>query len=141
MREYEIVYILKGNLEGPAAEKIGEKIKELVGRNKGILLGLRYLGKKMLAYRIEKETRGNYYLLSFLGEGAIITELEKIFRYTEEVIRFLTVKVSDEVDVEKRKKEFEAKKFQEPAFGSEGSVTPPAGPSSRVETAEEGRAR
>ncbi|MDO8461416.1 MAG: 30S ribosomal protein S6 [Deltaproteobacteria bacterium] len=122
MREYEAVYILKGNIEAAAAEKIGEKIKDLIVNQKGILLGHRYLGKKTLAYRIEKETRGNYYLVSFLGEGPVLAELERILRYTEEVIRFLSVKVAEEIDAKKRKEEFDAKKIIEPAFGSDSRV-------------------
>lgn len=122
MREYEVVYILKGNIEAAAAEKIGEKLKELITNQKGILLGHRYLGKKTLAYRIEKETRGNYYLVSFLGEGAILAELERILSYSEEIIRFLSVKVAEEVDAQKRKQEFDAKKIVEPAFGSDSRV-------------------
>lgn len=106
MREYEVVYILKGNIEGEPADKIQEKVRGLVERQGGTVIGLQYLGKKALAYPIEKETRGNYYLLRFVSGGAVVSDLERFFKLSEDVIRFLTIRLADEVDPIKRKEEF-----------------------------------
>ncbi|MDO8644443.1 MAG: 30S ribosomal protein S6 [bacterium] len=106
MREYEVVFILKGNTEGPAADKIQEKVREIVKKEKEELLGIQFLGKKALAYPIEKEVRGNYYLVNIVGQGKVVNELERYFRLHEDVIRFLTVKIRDDVELEKRKEEY-----------------------------------
>ena len=50
------------------------------------------LGKRQLAYRISKHTKGHYWQLNFSGTGETVSELEKFLRISEDVIRFLTVR-------------------------------------------------
>ena len=61
------------------------------------------LGKRKLAYEIAKFQKGHYYVLSFLDDGQVVGELERNLRIEESVLRFMTIRVEDEViDVEAR---------------------------------------
>lgn len=93
---YETVYIIRGDLTDEVIKKTNDKIVEVLGRFQGHLEELKDLGKRPLAYRIAKHTKGHYFQLNYrrVGEGnvALIDELERHLRLSEDVIRFLTVR-------------------------------------------------
>ncbi|MBI2980786.1 MAG: 30S ribosomal protein S6 [Deltaproteobacteria bacterium] len=92
MENYETVYILRPDLTEEAAKKINDKILEVISRRGGGLTDRKDLGKKMLAYKISHQNRGHYFQLNFQGSGPVVEDLEKNLRFTEEVLRFLTVR-------------------------------------------------
>lgn len=98
-RKYETVYILRADLTDENVKKINEKVTELVARFQGQLDGLRDLGRKPLAYRIAKHTKGHYIQLNYKGGGQVIDELERHLRLSEDVIRFLTVREVQRRDI------------------------------------------
>lgn len=91
-RKYETVYIVRADLTDEVEKKINDKITEVLARFQGKLAELKDLGKKPLAYRIAKHTKGHYFQLNYEGNGQVIDELERHLRLSEDVIRFLTVK-------------------------------------------------
>ncbi len=91
-RKYETIYILRADLTDEAEKKINDKITETVARYQGRLDETRDLGKKALAYRIAKHTKGHYFQLNYQGGGQVVEELERHLKLSEDVIRFLTVK-------------------------------------------------
>ena len=62
-------------------------------------------GVRKLAYPINDQSKGHYVFYNFANTNDCVSELEKIMRIDEDVLRFLTVKISDKVDVEARKVE------------------------------------
>jgi small subunit ribosomal protein S6 len=98
-RKYETVFILRADLTDDNEKKINDKVAEVVGRFQGKVQEIRDLGKKPLAYRIAKHTKGHYFQLNFLGGGKAVEELERHLRLTEDVIRFLTVKEVQRRDI------------------------------------------
>jgi len=91
--QYETVYILRADLTEDGAKKINDKIAEVVSRFKGEIEEIKDLGKKQLAYRIAKHTKGHYLQLNYRGTGQVVDELERHLRLSEDVIRFLTVRI------------------------------------------------
>ncbi len=92
MANYESVMIFQGDLEEEKKEALLEKIKEVISKNGGELINLESWGKKKLAYTIKKvHQEGDYYLMNFQGEQQVISELEHLFKITEEVIRYLII--------------------------------------------------
>jgi small subunit ribosomal protein S6 len=89
---YETVYILRPDLTDEGTKKTNDKVAEVVGRFQGQLEGLKDLGKRPLAYQIAKQTKGHYFQLNYRGSGRLVEELERYFRLSEEVLRFLTIK-------------------------------------------------
>jgi small subunit ribosomal protein S6 len=56
-------------------------------------------GRRLMAYDIEHNKRGVYVYVNYLGDGALVAELERNFRMLDEVMRFQTVKVAGDLDV------------------------------------------
>ncbi|MBI2343399.1 MAG: 30S ribosomal protein S6 [Deltaproteobacteria bacterium] len=134
LREYELTVIARPDLSPEQVRAITEKIVALVTAAHGTILHMIPLGKRTLAYEIEKETRGLYLYWDFVAGTAIVKELEQYCRFSEAIIRFLTVMVSATPNVEARKGEHEADlKRLEQYFGI--TLTKPAEPVAVVQGA------
>lgn len=103
MREYELIYIIQPDATPEREKEIHSRIDDGIARAGGTFLLRDDWGKRKLAYEIRKFQKGHYVLVGFLGEGAIVDQLERGLRLDPDVLRFLTVKVQDEVrDIEGR---------------------------------------
>jgi small subunit ribosomal protein S6 len=128
MREYEVLYIINPELEDDRLKEIVEKFSGIVTRNGGEILKIEEWGKQKLAYELKKFSKGSFVLMDFVCDGGLATEVERNLRIDENVLRFLTVKISDEVDPEKRRAEITVAKAkvaerlarEAAAFGSMG---------------------
>ena len=92
MRAYEVMYILRPDLEEEATKELIEKFSAVITAHGGEGLKVSVWGKRRLAYEIEKLNEGYYVLLNFNGKAETVAELERIMRISENVIRFMTVK-------------------------------------------------
>lgn len=95
-RPYETIYIIRADLTEEMEKKIQDKVTEVIGRFRGKIGSSKDLGKKPLAYRIAKHTKGHYIQLNYEGTGQTVEELERHLRLTEDIIRFLTVRPSSQ---------------------------------------------
>ncbi len=103
MREYEFNFIIQPEISEEGSATLLAKLDEILEGAGSTRLLLDDQGKRKFAYPIQKFQKGHYYLLSFLDDGKVVDELERTLRIEESVLRFLTVKVEDEVqDVEGR---------------------------------------
>lgn len=91
MREYETVFIVKGELPKESVEAITEKAKSTILQHEGAILNTESWGKRKLAYPIKGEREGTYQFLHFSASPQAVSVLERELRVAEEVIRFLTV--------------------------------------------------
>src|SRR3954453_13766480 len=99
-REYETIYVLKQDVDPDAADKVANRVAEVVTREKGTLVKVETWGRRKLAYLVAKQRRGVYYYLKYLGGGAVVTELERNLRMLDTVLKFQTVLLRDDVAVE-----------------------------------------
>ncbi len=97
-REYETIYILRPDVSNDAAEKIVERAKDVIGRLDGTLTKLDNWGKRRLAYPIHKNTRGIFVYLKYVGFNDLVAELERNLRLLDEVVRFQTVLLDEDID-------------------------------------------
>lgn len=103
MREYELTFIVQPEISEEGSARILGKLDELLEGGASRRLLLDDQGKRKLAYPIEKFQKGHYYMLSFLDDGKVVSELERTLRLEESVLRFLSVRTEDDVtDVEQR---------------------------------------
>lgn len=102
MREYELVYITKPDLEEEELERIATRSTDMIVRGPGHVLHKEVWGKKKMAYEIQKFSKGQYFLLAFLGGPEIVTEIERSLRLDDAVLRYMTVKIKDRVHVDTR---------------------------------------
>ena len=91
MNKYESVIIINPNLEGEALKALIEKFSDLINSN-GTVNSVNELGKKKLAYPIKKNLEGQYVEFKFEAKPTLIAELERNYRITDDVIKFIVIK-------------------------------------------------
>jgi small subunit ribosomal protein S6 len=94
MQYYEVMFIIRPDLEDEAVQAVAAKMSEVVQTAGGSDLKMELLGKKRLAYEVRKFNEGYYVLLNFAGEAAVSVELERIMKISDSVIRFLTTRAA-----------------------------------------------
>ena len=95
MNKYEITVILSAKLEEEQRNENLEKIKAYITRFGGTVGEVEDWGKKKLAYDIQHQSEGYYYLINFEGTADTPNELEANVRIMEPVLRYLVVKKED----------------------------------------------
>jgi len=100
IRHYETVYITKTGISQTDQQAIVDRIKGIMSSYDGRILKYTTWGTRRLAYRIAKQNDGVYFHFVYLGNQNIVKEIERNFRMIDGVIRYLTVKLEDDVDVE-----------------------------------------
>ena len=91
MNKYESVVIINPNVEENGLKALIEKFSALIN-NEGRVEQVNELGKKKLAYEINKNKEGYYIVFEFEAKPSLIAELERNYRITDEVIKFIVVK-------------------------------------------------
>ncbi len=92
MRKYELMYIVRPDLEQEAVEGVTEKIKGVITNMGGEITNHEILGKRRLAYEIQKFRDGIYVLVQFQAAPSAVAEVERVIRITDEIIRHLVVR-------------------------------------------------
>ncbi len=88
MREYELMYIARPNLEPEQYEAMQDRVSNLVTQDGGEITGLDIWGRRRLGYAIKHESDGYYVVLSFKGEDALIRELDRVLSISDDFLRF-----------------------------------------------------
>ena len=94
MNKYESVFI-NPSVEDAGVKTLIQKFSDLINSD-GKVESVDELGKKKLAYEIKKNTEGNYVVLNFEANPAVVAELERIYRITDEVMKFITIRKDEE---------------------------------------------
>jgi len=98
-REYETIYILRPDASNELAERIVERVKDVIARLDGKLTKLDNWGKRRLAYPIQKSNRGFFVYFKYVGYNDVVAELERNLRLFDEVVRFQTVLLAEDIDL------------------------------------------
>ena len=93
MNRYESMYILKPNLDEETKASLIERFKSLVEENGGKVEKVDEMGQRKLAYEINYISEGYYVLMIFESPGEFPQELERIYKITENVIRFNVIRL------------------------------------------------
>jgi len=105
MRRYETIFISESDLSDDDRKQLFEKTKDLIENQGGFLVLFDDWGTKKLAYEIKKKTRGYYVRLDFCGNGTLVDEMERSFRIDDRVMKFMTIVLDKDVDLEKIKQD------------------------------------
>jgi small subunit ribosomal protein S6 len=95
-RLYEVMFIVRPDVEDEEADKLIEGFGNTIKTGGGVLKSAEKLGRRKLAYQVRKFNDGNYILLTVEADGAVVLELERRLRVTEQVIKFITVRMDEE---------------------------------------------
>ena len=114
-REYETIYILRPNTPNEGVAEVNTRIKGVIEGMGGKILKVDNWGKRRLAYEVAKERKGIYLYWLYLAQPGIVEETERNLRMLDSVIRYLTVKVDEDVDVSARPTEIDETSFEKAA--------------------------
>jgi small subunit ribosomal protein S6 len=96
-RVYELVFIADPGLGEPEVDALAAQVQGFVEKEGGRVSKVEKWGKKRLAYAVKRHREGSYVLLVIEGGSALIKEVERRIRVTDGIIRFLTVRVDEEL--------------------------------------------
>ena len=126
MRQYETGFVLSPSLSEEEAQEFVRQMAEVISQKKGRMIKQQVWGKKRLAYPIKRFHEGIYVFFLFEGPGDVSQELERRFKQTDAVIRFLTI-LKDPKDNVRRKKKAAREAAAAAAERTAASGAPPAG--------------
>lgn len=95
-RTYELMFIVRPDMPEEEQDKLISTLESAVTSSGGAMKKVERMGKRRLAYTVRRFFEGIYILLTVEGSGGLVHELERRLRVTEQVIKFLTVRVDEE---------------------------------------------
>jgi small subunit ribosomal protein S6 len=95
-RTYEIMFIVRPDVEEADLDKLIEGFQKNVTDGSGEVKSVEKMGRRRLAYTVRKFNDGFYVLLVVVAQGSLITEIERRLRVSEQVIKFITVRIDEE---------------------------------------------
>jgi small subunit ribosomal protein S6 len=101
-REYETTYVLRPNTPNDGVAEVNTKVKGIIETMGGTVVKVDNWGKRRLAYEVSKERKGIYLYWLYLAQPGVVEEIERNLRMLDGVLRYLTVKVDENVDVAAR---------------------------------------
>ena len=113
MRRYETIYILRPTSSEDEVTEAIEKTNAILCTGEGQIIAVDRWGLRKLAYLIKKESQGYYIFCDHATDPANVTEMERIFRIDDAVLKYMTIKIADSIDtegIEAARGEYEAAK-------------------------------
>ena len=95
MPYYEHVFLLRQDLSPAQVDQITENHKKIIEEKGGKVGKTEYWGLRNLAYKIRKNRKAHYVLMNIDGPAEAVQELERLERISDDVIRFMTVRVKE----------------------------------------------
>lgn len=95
-RVYEVMYIGTPDAADADITKLNDAIEKMIKKEGGSVVKTENMGRRRLAYPINKKTEGHYVLFEIEGSGQEIAELERRMRVNDTIMRYLTVRVDED---------------------------------------------
>jgi len=98
LRKYETIVVTRNDAGYGAQNKFHEKMSELMEETGVRPIRFEFWGKRRLAYQIDKASKGLYHYHLYLGEGEFLTAMNRMLKLSSIVLRYMTVKLDDDID-------------------------------------------
>lgn len=98
MKQYETLYIVNPELDDENLKAVVDKFRDLIEKEKGVIVKLEEWGKQRLAYLVKKFDQGSYVLMDYCGGPGITDELERDLKLDDRILKYQTVKLADDVE-------------------------------------------
>ena len=95
MKQYEIMFIVKPDMEEADIKKTADSMKKVLTDKKAKIIEEKAMGQKELAYEIQKMNTGYYFLYVVEANGDTVKEFDRVSGINENILRHLIVKVED----------------------------------------------
>lgn len=126
MRIYEELFIVRPDAPEEEIDQLIQQLTSQIAAQGGNVDKSEKWGVRKLAYRVAKRNEGFYVLLQFTAGPETVRELERRLRVSDQVLKFLTVRIDEKLKkIEKRKKQREKRAARKPAV----PVAAPSAPS------------
>jgi small subunit ribosomal protein S6 len=93
MNFYENILILSPDLDDKELESAVERVKNIVIKSGGEILKSENWGRRKLAYNLKKQDKGVYYLLVFKSPPEVVSEIERLYKVFDSLLKFLVIKL------------------------------------------------
>ncbi|MFA9454282.1 MAG: 30S ribosomal protein S6 [Candidatus Aminicenantaceae bacterium] len=139
MRLYETAFLIAPNLAEDETEELIQQMAAIVTDNNGEMVEIDKWGKRKLAYQIQKFDAAFYVFFHYNGEADIPAELERRFKQTETILRYLTTRLEEEIKPRRKKarrpqpKEAAGERMTAPSPAAESPAAPEAAPENKAE--------
>ena len=94
MKKYESIIIINPNVDEAGIKALEEKFTGLINEN-GNVESVENMGKRKLAYEIKKNKEGTYVLFNFEAKPESIDELERVYKITDNIIKYIVIRKED----------------------------------------------
>ncbi len=95
MRKYEIMYIIRPNIEEEAQKALVERFNGILTENGSELTNVKEWGKRRFAYEINDFRDGYYMLVNVSAPAVAVQEFDRLAKISEDIIRHMVVNVED----------------------------------------------
>lgn len=95
-RVYEVMYIGTPDAGDDDITKLNEAIEQMISKAGGSVVKTENMGRRKLAYPINKKIEGHYVLFEIEDSGQTIAELERRMRVNDTIMRYITVRVDED---------------------------------------------
>ncbi|WP_026908454.1 30S ribosomal protein S6 [Paucisalibacillus globulus] len=95
MRKYEIMYIIRPDMEEEAQTAVIERFNGILTDNGAEIEKVKEVGKKRLAYEINDYRDGYYVLINFSGDEKSVNEFDRLAKFSEDIIRHIAIREDD----------------------------------------------
>ena len=99
IRHYETMFIVKATLTDEETQAQIAIVRENIEKNGGTIASVEDMGTRNLAYEIEKQKRGYYYVIYYTAPTESVKELERNYRVNENIIRFIFIKSESKTEI------------------------------------------
>lgn len=93
LNKYELMVILNPAVEADRQAEIVDRLRATVEQATGKIVGVDEWGKRKLAYEIAGHNEGLYSVVTFTATPQTVAEVERVLRITDDVVRFMTVRL------------------------------------------------
>lgn len=100
MRRYETLFIITPDSSEEDLKAVATKFQDVITSMQGLVASYKEQGKKKLAYSVRKQSKGYFVLMDYVASAGVVAEIERNMRLDDRILKYLTVKLADEVDQE-----------------------------------------
>lgn len=92
MRKYEIMYIIRPDIEEEAQTALIERFNKILTDNGAEIEKVDEKGKRRLAYEINDYRDGYYVVINFQGDEAAVNEFDRLAKFSDDIIRHMAIR-------------------------------------------------
>jgi len=108
LRRYETIFITYAELPEEEINGLIERYATVIKGGTGTIIKVEKWGKRKLAYEVKKQSRGYYVLIDFAATAAVVTELERNLGIGDKILKYMTIKTKESVNLQDIEKEIAA---------------------------------